>query len=259
MKTKIPEGVEIHNKWPQMLVTGKSLTIEQAKDIILRTDSFFLDGAFSKYGGGNNHEWGDWARSVLGTKEWVALEEEDRDKRPSWGEMSEALEPIRKKLGHIRTEYVHNTWASSCFIGGPHGWCHPDGRIYYDDNIGKWPSISAVIEDWEKLVEAFPYIEVAVTLFDGEDCEEDKKPITSFVIKDGVINFTDQHDAIHYAPALDKSTEALMQRFAMDFNNPLREQGLPDFWIEDLGKVQKPLMQKALKKLLKSVTPKEVA
>ncbi len=28
-------------KWPQMLVTGDSLTIEQAKEIIRRTDRFF--------------------------------------------------------------------------------------------------------------------------------------------------------------------------------------------------------------------------
>ena len=38
-------------KWPQMIVTGKRVTVDQAKEIIFRTDSFLSDA--SDYSGGN--------------------------------------------------------------------------------------------------------------------------------------------------------------------------------------------------------------
>lgn len=44
MKTKVIVNTDrdINCKWPQMCVTGEDVTIDQAKDIIRRTDSFFL-------------------------------------------------------------------------------------------------------------------------------------------------------------------------------------------------------------------------
>lgn len=41
-------------KWPQMIVTGASVTGEQAKEIIIRTDPFFSD--IAPYAGGNDQE-----------------------------------------------------------------------------------------------------------------------------------------------------------------------------------------------------------
>lgn len=41
-------------KWPQMIVTGASVTREQAKEIIIRTDPFFSD--IAPYAGGNDQE-----------------------------------------------------------------------------------------------------------------------------------------------------------------------------------------------------------
>ncbi len=50
-------------KWPQMIVTGKPVTIHQAKDIILRTDSFLTDSY--EHAGGNNQEFNDWYRKYI--------------------------------------------------------------------------------------------------------------------------------------------------------------------------------------------------
>ena len=51
-------------KWPQMMVTGKHVTLEQAKEIIFRTDPFLVDT--SKYSGGNAHEFNAWYRKEAG-------------------------------------------------------------------------------------------------------------------------------------------------------------------------------------------------
>jgi hypothetical protein len=45
-------------KWPQMIVTGKPVTVENAKDIIFRTDSFLTSS--DEFSGGNNKEFNDW-------------------------------------------------------------------------------------------------------------------------------------------------------------------------------------------------------
>jgi len=234
MRTVIPKDLVISNKWPQMVVTGKPVTVEQAKDIIFRTDTSLT--RFSKYGWGNNHRWGEWAQKTLG---FDLLREPESD-RMDW----EIIQEIKNKLGMIETEYVSNTWAASCFIGGPHGWCHPDGKIEFTDNIGKWPSLEAVIEDWEKLQDAFPYIDLAVTLMDKEDCEEDKKPVVSFLVKDGKITFTTDHDNIHQ----EFDTADKMEDFITRFSSPNREQGLPDSWIIELAKKTKPVIEAELKK-----------
>ena len=47
-------------KWPRHLVTGKPLTVEQAKEVIRRTDTFF--GGW----GGNNHDYNRWVRDAVG-------------------------------------------------------------------------------------------------------------------------------------------------------------------------------------------------
>lgn len=45
-------------KWPQMIVTGKPVTIDQAKEIIFRTDSFLTSS--DEFAGGNNREFNEW-------------------------------------------------------------------------------------------------------------------------------------------------------------------------------------------------------
>ena len=92
---------------------------------------------------------------------------------------------------YIETEYVWNNWVSSCFIGGPHGWCHPDGTIGYSTNVGKWPEVSDVYDDWTKLAEAFPFLEVEATLMSGEDCEIFTEPVVSMLIRNGTVELID--------------------------------------------------------------------
>ncbi len=240
-------------KWPKHLVTGKPVVAEAAKEIIRRTDSFFLG-----YGGGNNHQYNRWVRELLG----MPLAFWDRpDHRPLPPNASEAEVKARQALVHadikkeneqqaifdevwkpISTEYIHNSWLSCAFIGGPHGWMHPDGRIGFVDNVGKWPSILSIYEDWKTLAEAFPFLEIGSTLFSGEECESGIEPVVSFQVMNGNVllidpNKTDVHAghpiATRRYPDDDypNGTMTVAEAFKRDYGDPRREQGVPDSWI----------------------------
>jgi len=170
-------------KWPQMIVTGKKLTEGQALEIIRRTDSFF------NYPSGNNHSFIKKAVEILefpyDRDLWKIKDTEERFKK--YEEYKNKKEEFHDKWGTIETEYVHNSWISCAYIGGTHGWCHPDGTIGYSDNIGKYPSAEEVYTEWCLLVKEFPFIDVGVTLMDGEYCEDNISPVVSFRIKNGEV------------------------------------------------------------------------
>ena len=156
-------------KWPQMRVIGKPVTVEQAKEIIFRTDSFLTES--SQYAGGNNHRFNEEYRKESGL---ASLDQSDWD----------ADSTIREKLGVLSTNYVSNSWTSCAFIYGAHGWCHPNGNIFYEDNVGKWPSYEELLADWTALAEAFPFLDLHAMFMSGEGCEDS----TEFVFGLRVLN-----------------------------------------------------------------------
>jgi hypothetical protein len=85
----------ILTKWPQMIVWGDPVTIDQAKNIILRTDSFIT--SMSNYSGGNNHNWNKRIKSILGTDMFYKLD--------NWFEYENIL---RERIGYINLEYYYN-------------------------------------------------------------------------------------------------------------------------------------------------------
>lgn len=231
LKTKIPKDLVIGNKWPQMMVKGKSITIDQAKEIIFRTDRFFVD--FHKSSGGNNDKWNKWARNIFGYSKLLNNKEFDTNNKEF--DIEEFRVKFEKSLKFLQTEYVHNSWASCAYVYGPYGWCHPDGKIYYCDNVGKWPSVEAIVKDWQMIIEAFPFLDLTLTIFDGESCNEKKSPIFSLKIKDEKIEFTDNH----------------LKSDIDDDSRPLlfltrREQGLPDSWIKEFGYKSREIIEKYL-------------
>lgn len=166
-------------KWPQMIVTGDPVSKAKASEIIRRTDSFFLCH------GGNNRKFIEEAERVL---RMPVYHEGALDAIERFDEETRAWE---KKWGFIRTYYVTNSWISSAYVGGPCGWCHPDGSIGFSDNIGKWPRATDVYEEWRTLAQAFPFLALEVTLMDGEFSEEHTKPAVSMLIRDGFVKLVD--------------------------------------------------------------------
>lgn len=207
-------------KWPQMIVTGKPVTMEQAKDIIFKTDSFLTDS--SPYAGGNNREFNRMYRSLSGLDKLDAIDD--------WGLRYDITDKMKESIGYVETEYVNNSWASCAFIFGPHGWCHPSGKIEYSDNVGKWPSANEIVDDWTKIAEAFPYLDINVTLMSGEGSEDDTQPVFNIRVVDGRAEACEPDLDVHKNFGTRNINEAVLN-LAMGG----REQGLPFQWVEEFA------------------------
>ena len=217
-------------KWPQMLVTGKQVTVEQAKEIIFRTDDFLTDA--STYSGGNARNFNAAYRKSAGL-DLLQFERTARDGHTytdiDWDKQHE----IQERLNIIRTNYVDNRWASSSYIGGPHGWCSPAGVISYSDNVGKWPSIEEIVEDWSIIAQAFPYLDLHVTLMSGESCEDDTEAVINIRVVDGSAFAQPPDESVHSIPERRDMLESFIE--LMKSNCGEREIGLPIDWYDEFA------------------------
>jgi hypothetical protein len=234
-------------KWPQMYVFGAAVTVEQAKDTILRTDPFLTD--VHDIHGGNNQRWNEWARKELGYAHVSALAQ-SLGKPHEFRFPSIVSEKLNQALGVVETEYVRNSWASSCYAYGPHGWSHPNGTIWYADNVGKWPEAEAVFAEWERLAAAFPYLDLKVTLMSGEYCELQTSPVVSFRVQNGTVVLLDEPIVPEYpANQTRRDTTSLI----LSLNDLSREQGLPNDWIYEYAAKTQPLVEKFIEEALEEL------
>lgn len=167
-KTKL-EAVNV--KWPQCVITGKPVTKEQAREILIKTDMFFT----WTYPGGNDIGYSQLLRQALGMPPVYDFHNEDKE---ATNALFKANEQWREEHNCLSLNHFDNNWISSCYIGGPKGWCHIDGTIGRNTNIGKWADWDEVIEDLEQLGKAFPFLDIEAHLIDCESGtgwdEEDK-------------------------------------------------------------------------------------
>lgn len=195
-----------------MLVHGDKVTKEQALEIIRRTDTFFLRGY-----GGNARDFNKAAWEIL---RYPQHPSGDHD----WCEVENARGGWLKEWGIVETEYVHNSWISSSYIGGPYGWCNPSGVIHYTDNIGKWPSATDVYTDWLVLAKAFPFLNLTAILMDGEQFEDDRetKPVIGFFVANGRVEILWDPSHVHWIPIVKElsSAEEMIRDFSVLVNNP---------------------------------------
>ena len=255
IKYQIPEGHSIEIKWPQMLTTGEQVTEEQAFEIIRRTDTFITDpnGGF-----GNNEQLVSRMRQMLGLQSYIDLEAEWHRRNVHknlqgngssyWTSGWDLREVISGSLGNIPTSYIHNTWASSSYIGGPGGWCHPDGVINFSMQVGKWPTLDEVVGDWARMLDAFPFIKVNVSMYDDEEkygtnsVKGVPKATSNLIVGDGEIKFVDSDSSLHNSNH--SNVESDIDKFHKNINNPYRELGLTFEWLERAGELQRPTVEK---------------
>lgn len=210
-------------KWPQMKVSGRPVTVEQAKEIIRRTDSFFTNGYYS-----NDRDFVKSVCRAVGLPNWAEVNIHEQVDFEKW---YNAWEPVT-------TNYVCNSWVSSSFIFGPNGWCHPDGTIEYVHNIGKWPTVQEVLDDWTKLVTTFPFIELDCVLMSGESLNNDNRPVVGFIVSNGAVEVVAGDDPRLFAVYAEPSDrqgdlhDALSALMEPGFR---RECGIPLEWIEEWG------------------------
>ena len=208
-------------KWPQMIVTGESITPDQAFDIIFRTDDFLTDA--SEHSGGNNREFGNWYRKSAGL-DALQVERKYPEGHTYMDQDWDRREQLHAAIGFVSTEYVSNDWSACCFIYGPHGWCHPDGQIQYVDNVGKWPKEREIYDEWTTIASAWPFLDLHVTLMSGESCEDDTEPLINFRVVNGTVEVCRPDLTVHNKIA-SRSSDDMFAALSQG-----RENGLPNSW-----------------------------
>lgn len=208
-------------KWPQMLVTGASVTEDQAFNILLRTDPFLTDA--SEYSGGNHRVFNQWYR--------------DRSGLSSLRKIDGSLQPnalLKEKCHCLDTlEYTMNHFASSSFVYGPHGWCSPTGRIFFEDNVGKWPSATTLLTEWTTIAECFPFLNINVTLMSGEHYDDNIYPLVNFHVNNGQCVVQDPDISVHgHFQLLSRNQTSLDYSYHVE-----NELGLPREWYIKYAKI----------------------
>lgn len=196
-------------KWPALLVSGAKVTPDQAIEINFRTAS--------DYWSTNDREFLAFIADTIGTD------------LTEYGSLNFSRE-ISQKWGHISLSYLSNSNIVSSYIGGPHGWCSWDGTIFSNSyNIGKWPSVDAVFEDWSRIAEAFPFLSLRSQLLDGETADDGvRNAVVEFVVADGKVNAFEPEDKTPMVTAAGLD----MDYFARNFNNRYREHGTEQSFTE---------------------------
>jgi len=173
-------------KWPAMFVCGKSVTEKEAAEVLIRTDFNFPDFNSSC----NDREYIEELNWIFKVPESPRLDDRSDTGKEKWhtalNKHYAALSKLREKYKMLDLEYISNHQIASCYIGGTYGWIDWEGNISSNStNIGKWPSVKVVHEEWAQLAKAFPFLDLRCVLFGGEYCEDAIEPLVKFDIKDG--------------------------------------------------------------------------
>lgn len=228
-------------KWPQMKVIGTPITVDQAKEIIFRTDNFL--NYVGRYGGGNDRKFKarfdkNTGYNKLNQFTELPFTDDAPNVRTARYAANMAEDRLYHMLQNIKCEYVVSDFGSTCYAGGPHGWCHSDGTIKFMDNVGKWPSVSEIHDEWQKIASTWEFLDIYVTLMNKESCEENAQPLVTFHIKDGTVSvyqgsdepFENVEDTYAFS-----EEKFIKQINGMNTGNYSYERGLPDSWYDEFA------------------------
>lgn len=150
----------IESKWPGLLVVGDKVTKDQAKEIIIRTTRWPLSS--------NNNKADETFNNLISPPK----------------EFNKGLSRIKP----LNLTYLNNERITNCYIGGSKGWIDWNGIIFANSwNIGKWPSINEVTEDWKMVAQAFPFLNLRSQVLDVEISQENPIPTAEWTIKNGKV------------------------------------------------------------------------
>lgn len=153
----------INTKWPRLIVVGEKISRDQAAEIIVRTTQWPLSS--------NNQD----ADKIFNNL--IASEKE-----------------FKKGLFFINPldlSHLHNQRITTCYEGGPKGWVDWEGNIFTNNyNIGKWPSVKEVTQDWEIIAKEFPFLKLKSQVLEStdEDSEDEKlTPTAEWILENGKV------------------------------------------------------------------------
>jgi hypothetical protein len=198
-------------KWPRLLVAGEPVRPEQADEILVRTNCWYTptnDRAFAK---------------MVAELAGISIGQHGLFEAAS-------LRRFEERHHVLRLQYLHNWRVCSAWIDGPRGWVDWTGTVGCATwNIGKWPSVAAVTEDWQQVAEAFPFLNltaqlVADTSVDSDDPGEGVavRPAVQWQVRGGAVEVDpDPTDVVRRIEEIDFGAVAESLR-----SDPFRERGV---------------------------------
>ena len=205
-------------KWPAFVVSGKKVSEELATNIVIRTDSSLPDFQFSS----NDKEFEKTLNEIFRFP-WE-LDISNKEYETHW----DKVQKLHKDLHLVKTNYLNNSQILSAYIGGPHGWCNWNGDIFSNTtNLGKWPEVTEVAEDWSLIATAFPQLDLKCHLYSGESCEDHSRPVVEFVVKNGIVEVNPLAEGVApLAPLVSDIHNNLMNLFALKRERGITAMGL---------------------------------
>ena len=202
-------------KWPAFVVTGGTVTREQAMEVIVRTMDLPLHT--------NDHEFETGLYGALGVKG-------ETNSNGWWVPDYASVDRVRGEIGIVQRkgreewdcqglEYCGNSRVVSSWVGGPHGWIDWAGWIgCCNYNIGKHPTAVEVRQEWVAIAEAFPFLSLKCQLFSGECCEHGIVPVVQYNVSGGRVRVVEPKAAI-------RGPEDLTESAISGIFDPGRERG----------------------------------
>lgn len=153
-------------KWPRLLMAGETVKPEQAMEILIRTNEWFM----LEY-----HHTVDTVGEYIKKFYIKTLPEEHQISSNAFDSQD-----LTNKLNTLDLAYLSNARIQSSWIGGLKGWMNWDGKLFANNyNIGKWPSTEEVMSDIETIVMAFPYLDFELQLINKE-YDDDSKLVAEY-------------------------------------------------------------------------------
>ncbi|NBQ67364.1 MAG: hypothetical protein EBU46_00425 [Nitrosomonadaceae bacterium] len=171
-------------KWPKMAVIGDPVTLEQAAEILIRTQRWSSIRC-------NDDQWNDAVAEISGypVDNWRDAPQDSTERQAYFQSLwtkQQAWKDTHRILDSLN--YLPNDQIASSYIGGPHGWCSWNGQIGCNDyNIGKWPSVESVFEEWKLIAAAFPFLTLRCQLFSEHENGNAGAPLVQYNVEAGAV------------------------------------------------------------------------
>lgn len=174
-------------KWPKLLMVGETVKPEQAREILIRTNHWFmLEYNYSK--GMIEETIKQFYKRTLAPEHQIGYNKID-------------VEDFIGKLDVIELNYLDNARIQSSWIGGLKGWMNWDGKLFTNNyNIGKWPTEDELISDIETITKAFRYLDFELQLvreyYDDYSNLERREPFFTCKVKNKDIKIIERNSFI---------------------------------------------------------------
>lgn len=153
-------------KWAAITLEGKSVTPQQALEIIIRTDDW------SMYYG---HD--AWTKSIQQLVGWNFKPNEY---------CYDSFMQFKESIGSLGLQYLSTDRIDSSYVEGANGWCDFEGKIYLNSkNIGKYADSAIVYEEFKLIAKEFPFLDFVCQIWSKEYCEEGARPVIEYRVKSG--------------------------------------------------------------------------